>query len=349
MLISPLSSPLKKPHRMPMKAAANIERAFHRLKPTASQHYRLGSYDFGSEYELEIPWATTSTRNQVLLGDSHVDTYYLNISNGIAWWSEGVAHVFDSGGVDIQDGRLHTLAIISTQSQLRMLLNGIELTRITSAAWSPYHGTVENILIGSSNSNPVMFDGVIPGLKIWTNGDRTTGTLTEFQFDTDLASPYISSVPPGHTVTAINMTSDDAQRYQWDINSNAWIGPDLLINGDFQTEQGWVVGDQFHYDPVDQSYYCDNAQGASGTSRALYRVQERPQKYRISADLELSQGRIEFYDGADYNHAIEVGGPTTFDVTNQSTPYWYFTLRTDRGTTARFHQFQMQEILESAT
>lgn len=463
MLTSPLTHAIAPPLRAPLASPQQpLTRVFHKLNPSASQHYRLGHCRLGNHYEIEITWATTNTRNQVLLGDSHLETYYLNMSTSIAWWSGGTAYVFNIGPIDIHDGKLHTLRILSTATHLRMKLDNTELSRANSAAWTPYQGDVTDLLIGSSNSNPVMFDGCIASLKIWTNGDHDHGELTEFLFNTTLASPYIAntqaqysndlfhpshldlqaswsgdhralsfdnsangyafapdicgqgyyrvqytisghctdlrmfigglwttvsgqpgthtlllrsdndtdyfrlyatagagqvtisrlSVQPlqhGHTITAINMTSDEAQLYQWDTNSSAWIGPDLLTNGDFQTKQGWFPGDQFHYDPNSQSYYCNNAQGTNGTSRALYRVQERPYKYRIITDLELTQGSVEFYDGADYNHIITPAGPTSLDIINQSLPYWYFTLRLERGTTARFHRFQMREILELAT
>jgi len=433
----------EKPVQQRLKPLVNvIRRNFIRFRSVAQQYIKLGSFDLGDSYEIEISWATTNTKNQVLLGDSHTSTYYLNISSSIAWWSNGNAYSFSPGSEKIQDGRVKTLRVISALNSIRMILNGIELQRLNSAAYTPYQGSVDNILFGSSNSNPATFDGYLPGLRIWTGGDRDSGTLTdEWLLDDALdnsniirsttategdnvavnkddvvlqnskslgitasvitsGSTYLVKIPAGlrlsgpsgwttrnstggeflHTANAsgaftvlnisgspvvlgdlsvkeitggtygiaINLDDTSSTTFEYDDESDKWIGPNELGNGDFETNSGWVVGDQFTYDPIGKKFSCDNAQGVSGTSRALYRVQQRPYRYRVSADIDITSGKFEFYDGYDYNHAIELGSPKFFDVVNQSEPYWYFTLRTDRGTSAQLYRLQMQEILEYA-
>ncbi|MFL0806744.1 MAG: LamG domain-containing protein [Oceanobacter sp.] len=186
-----------------------VRRNFIRLKPAAQQYIKLGSFDFGDEYEIEVSWATTNTKNQVLLGDSHTSTYYLNISNSIAWWSNGNAYSFDPGAVTIQDGLLHTLRVISTPTTIRMVLDGIELQRLTSSSYTPYPGVVNNVLLGSSNSNPTTFDGYISDLKIWAGGDKESGDLiNEWRLDDTLEDSIIRS-------------------------STVVEGPEIVINGDF--------------------------------------------------------------------------------------------------------------------
>ncbi len=345
MLLSPIKNPIKPVLRSPIKGlAAAVSRYFHRLKPAASQHYRIGSFDFGNEYEIEISWVTTDETNQVLFGDSHVDTYYLNISNSIAWWSGGAAYVFDTGGANIQDGRLQILSIISTDSSIRMKLNDVELVRVNTTAWSPHQGVVENILVGSSNSNPSTFDGYIPYLKIWTGGNRDTGSLTDIQFDTDLLSPAIPISGSDTDAVAVNMTTDDAG---WFTKAGTdWVGVDTVVNGSFEDITGWAIGGDFMYSPGDAALTLNNAQG-DGNDRLLYRRQKRPDHYRVVFDADISSGGFELFDGVSYSLTADANN-LSVDVENMNSGYWNVAFRALRGTAAVVRSIAMRELIKEA-
>jgi len=345
MLLSPIKNPIQPVLRSPIKGlAAAVGRNFHRLKPAASQHYRIGSFDLGNDYEIEVSWATSNTGNQVLLGDSHHNTYYLNFSTTIGWWSGGTAYAFGVGDIDMQDGRLHVLQIISTSYSIRMVLDGVELSRSNTSSWSPYLGVVNNILVGSSNSNPVMFDGYIPYLKIWTGGDRDTGTLTDIQFDTDLLSPTIPISGSDTDAVAVNMTTDDAG---WFTKAGTdWVGVDTVVNGSFEDITGWAIGSDFMYSPGDAALTLNNAQG-DGNDRLLYRRQKRPDHYRVVFDADISSGGFELFGGVSYSLTADANN-LSVDVENMNSGYWNVAFRALRGTAAVVRSIAMRELIKEA-
>lgn len=150
-----------------------VHRYFTDLVAAGGMYYQFSSpITLSGDFEIELRFATTGLSVQIILGDSHITAYYFNISATLNVWVAGTERKFNFI-TDPRDGKLHNLIYKLTGNSLQVFIDGVSLGSKTIV---PYLGA-NRFRLGNSNSATAPFNGVLSDLKIWTNGDRNTGTL----------------------------------------------------------------------------------------------------------------------------------------------------------------------------
>ncbi len=184
----------EKPIQQRLKALVSVIRKhFTRLNPAASQFYDLGYVSIPAEWTSLIEFTTTDTSNQVLWGDNHQLSVYVNISDtGLAVWSSGRAHSFGWGGRPPHDGKLHQLVTSTVGGRVTAFLDGFDLYERNPKSLVPYVGDA-HLLLGTSNSVSIRFDGHISRFKFWEGSHHAGDLITAPDLSTDLKRPYLFS------------------------------------------------------------------------------------------------------------------------------------------------------------
>lgn len=220
---------------------ALAQRYFHDLDAAAAQYYLPSSQvTLTSNFEIEIPIYTTSLATNTrflsffsgIVGDNlYLTLNYAGYDGKIKIESAG--YTPGGGTIVVNDGVVHTIRLAYSSPTLSLYVDDVLDYSVTHAAPNRLEKTLD-FLAGAAQSiqsdSPFSFlTGIIPSLKIWTGGDRDTGTLVHhWEFNTPLTSPIIPDLAGGNNATAINMTSADAELF----TLNKATSPDQWENAD---------------------------------------------------------------------------------------------------------------------
>ena len=159
---------------------------------------------FSGDFEIEIEFATTSTSNQILIGDDYLNTYYFNLSPGtgtISAWIAGTESDWTGVSAGLADGVLHTIKFVLAGTSMELFVDNTSQGTKTVA---PYTG-VNKFIIGNSNTVNSYFNGIIKSVKL-----------------TDLTTPANSReyrLNSGNTL--------------YELPQGESLGSELVTNGDF--------------------------------------------------------------------------------------------------------------------
>ena len=120
-------------------------------------------FAFLGDFDITVAFATVNRDNQILFGDAHLLTLYFNISenSGITVWSEGFSWNFTTVGLDLWDGRKHTIKYMRRGTEFQIAIDG-ELSAL--ADFAPLYVGDNNFRIGDSNVRHDYFRGSILSL-----------------------------------------------------------------------------------------------------------------------------------------------------------------------------------------
>lgn len=152
-------------------------RAFERWFATfngVSQYVSIPPVTLPGDFEISM-WMrpTAPSSNDAFLADAHGATYYFRLHNNtqVAAFVAGQSYYF-SGDAFPTEG--FDLAITLTGTTLACFVN--DQQHGVTYTITPFTGE-NNFKIGSANSASKFFNGQIRDLKIWSGGNRDTGTL----------------------------------------------------------------------------------------------------------------------------------------------------------------------------
>lgn len=278
--MQPINTPLGSNWRGVSNAPLNAgflkkTRWYHTNDAAASQYYTLGSAvtlagDWEIEFEMQSPIDLVSSGVHLTAhnGVDFASSCRMFINNSHFW-------IVGDGGsgedrfalADVNAfSELSTINIAPVSGDLSVRINNVALNKVTDT----YSGNLSISTIGRkwvySTSVP-NFSGTIAKLKIWTNGDRNTGTLAHsWSFNTNLSTPTVVDTVGGNNATAINMTSADAELFT-KVGAD-WLGQEMWVNPSLN---GWLDngGGEFELNG-DGSF--QNLQIATVTPNTAYRV-----------------------------------------------------------------------------
>ena len=231
-----------------LSSALNSERGiyipageyFTELSAAGGMYYIIPnlSLDGTESFEIEVEIATTDTaiKNPLALFTDTAGEYFRLTYNFAG--APNVVKVETSGftpgnGIAIiNDGDLHTINIHYNGSTNLITLSVDGLVDYTTTHSSPSTLTrTFNVLIGAgklttSDSATNFLNGPIRNLRIWTGGDRTTGTLARFYPLNEATGTTIFDLSGnGQNGSTVNITDNERDLYRLNSDGN-WLNID---------------------------------------------------------------------------------------------------------------------------
>ena len=156
---------------------------------------------------------------------------------------------------------------------------------------------------------------------------RNSGFLTGVILDVDYDGVNVYPVNDGWS---LNPMIDDT------LNPQSGR-PELLTNGEFDTDTDWVKGGGWVI--ADGKASMVNSPGWS----AIYQVMARPARYEITINIVSITGFLRFFDGVAYSSFVDSPGIFKIVVDNRSVQYSQFTMRSDSGTSVEIESVSVKE------
>lgn len=199
------------------------QRYFTRLNASSAQYYQFSSdIVLSGDFEVECVFSTDAT-------------------TGARTFFGGPSNFVRIGGVNYQfminSNYTSTTAMATTDGTLSLL----NFRRVGSTGDITDNGVVVDTrtvstdpftigFVGSRGPSGNYFDGYIADFKVWSGGDKNSGTLVcDCKIDTDLSTPTIpNDANPLNPLTAINLTSADAELFTLNTSTT----PDQWENSD---------------------------------------------------------------------------------------------------------------------
>lgn len=331
-----------------------VKRYFTDLTPAGGQYYDLGDgFALSGDFEIEGKFSTKNNTEQWIY--SSWEDLTDNRSVAIRLKQGALQTYISSDGVDTiagpvgQNIPLNTLIKFAlkfeTTGDLTLFVND-QVAGVVNTGIPSINSSYSAVKVGRKTTGFSYFDGIISDLKIWTGGDRNTGTLiADYPLDEDWVSDNIAhnKADPLNNATAINITSTDSTSYDY-VPQRDWLGEDFLTNGSFDTDTDWTKG---------AGWSISGGQAVkvnTSENSLLYQSVVRPSNYRVTVDLENVTGRgVIFYNGPSYSTEISASGVSTFDVENFNISYAFFTINTDNiDTAAVINSVSAKRLLKTA-
>lgn len=203
---------------------AAIQRHITSLNAAGGMYYELSEpvvIGAGEDFEIEVPFATSSSDTQVLLG-TDLTTSFIFINGSDNWLA-----VRDLDNVQKQTGNNAfedaSVCILSIKRVSNLLT-----ISTPNGTWtdSSVTGGFEFKYVGQRGSGATYnFTGELYDVKIWTGGDRNTGTLLHIPIDEGWKTSTDLHDAEGNIIgSAINITEDDAEQFTKVDDGANWLG-----------------------------------------------------------------------------------------------------------------------------
>jgi hypothetical protein len=280
-------------HGNPSVLTNQIQRYITELSAAGSMYDQFSSaVVLDGDFELEIV-CTLSPDGQYILSklDSELGYDRFGITGSGSFF--GLVNSASPYGPAITfDSKLHTIVMNRVGNYCELFIDGvshIDGLYSTSAieldnVGAPYAGTT---------TVPYM-DGIWLSLKIWSGGDRTTGTLVmDATKDGDGSVDLIVNAAGTPYLTRVNQTPDEVTLYTEDAGN--YIGPEMWTYGDYT-----YTGDEGQYALLLGKY------GATGGIEA-----GKSYRWAFTPDL------ISAYDTSQIR--LRMGGETVATITKWGT------------------------------
>ncbi|HBA35085.1 MAG TPA: hypothetical protein DCZ12_13215 [Gammaproteobacteria bacterium] len=254
MLRSPLGEPVKNALRDAI--LSEIERRQF-MNFSGVQYGQLSTAISATDFEIEYVLSPSANSLQGLAGLSGGTAEFIRITNisttpKISFKLGGSERPIDVSG--FQPYIFSLLSIVKLGSTVTVYLNRQEAGSITDSAWA---GQMSIDTIGALGTPYQFFEGNIERIRMWVNGDRTTGTPV----------PGLGDIRIG------DQTSIYQQDYSQEIGPDVWDTPTFLTNGwmdngdDTYTHTGTTNGELRVYGVLEEgeTYMCEiTAEGGGG-------------------------------------------------------------------------------------
>jgi len=199
-----------------------IQRYITSLSAAGLMYYSLSEPVFigNNDFEVECPSVTVSTATQSIMSCSMDLIFKVLTISGVVWVLVGDGSAWQrqiNSGVSIDDGESHVVGFRKTSSTYEILVDDVVVTSTTDP--DPVSVIIDRIGLSSSG----YFTGELYDVKIWTGGDRNTGTMLHIPIDEDWKTSTDLHDAEGNVVgSAINITEDEAEFYTLIDNGTAW-------------------------------------------------------------------------------------------------------------------------------
>lgn len=246
---------------------------------------------------------STSNLIKVFSPDASTDPYKLNMALGGQFIS--IANFMLPSDV----GKINRLRIVTDGDDILFHLN--DELRTTVFNKPALVGSFQ--LIGSGNSQDFAA-GIQANARIWTGGNRETGTLTVFYpIDKDYNETddvVLDESGNGNHATFVNVADGDSELYVRNSDGN-FLGPELITQENW--ESPYTVTSGWTYDEVDNTW---NLAG-DGTAQGMFPLAsfEQPLPLRVVANVLEVDGAGLLFSSAASTGAVTSTGVTTKIVT----------------------------------
>tara|TARA_R110000772_G_scaffold229587_1_gene340448 strand:- start:305 stop:1348 length:1044 start_codon:yes stop_codon:yes gene_type:complete len=315
-----------------LSAISYVRRYFVTLDPVLNSYYSLSTpttYTNNSSDSFDFSFISTGT--MIVLGaGSSPEGFFIGFEGGKLLVGNGVNRVVDS--LLVNDGKLHTLYWSISSGIFSVNIDG--LTRYSATLSATLPKTI-NDFGRQDGSSSFYFEGILSNKKFTdSSGNTFTFALNQETSNTETAAEG------GNSVTYVGIPTTN--RGEFTFVDGSWVGNDLAVNGDFDTDSNWTKNSNW-------SIFNGNAVSDGSSSGLIYQNLSRPPVYQVSVSVSsVSAGGIQFYDGAAYSTSISVTGVSVFNVLNENSSYGFFTLRTNNGVSAEIDNVSVKQILEVA-
>ena len=211
---------------------------------TPDHGYFNSPMSFAGDFDITIRFASINKGNQILFGSDHLTSLYFNISetSGASVWSAGASHNFSTAGLQLWDGKQHTITYKRRGNTFQLIIDGVA-SELAEVGDEPYTG--ENLFrIADSNNRHDYFQGSILGLSF--NDLATPENNLNYQFD---SGSFSHEMPNGHEGTA---TDPLAMQY-YGVTAINWVCGDqwVEVGTDGVDDFGFLLGSYGDIYPTD--------------------------------------------------------------------------------------------------
>jgi hypothetical protein len=202
--------------------------------------------------------------------------------------------------------------------------------------------TIDNI--GSRGTYGNHFNGIIADVKIWEGTDDTSVTPT---YSWALNS-YISSGKELRDIgtislTRVNMTEDGSALFTYNEDDSIWVGPNILLNGEFDTDYAWSYGTS--WDLSNGTATAVYAGGGAGLQQNVASSTGDHPKFLLDFDIEILTGIIGYKLRSDsYIDISESQHISTVAINDAANNFLAFTARASAD--AYVDNVELRKILE---
>lgn len=227
MILKPILRPVLRPILRSISGV--IQRYFTTLNKAAGQRYDPSSpLVLGDDFEIEFKfaWDAANTEAMTLLGGSIAENFRVSL-NPVA-----------SGRKLFLRTRVSPAGsyVYFVNTSVAAPVAGVLYAAIVKKIGTDYTIAIDDASATIADTRPMepmdvsqvamALDGIIADMKVWTGGDRTTGTqVMDMPLDEDWQSSAVARNNAGPiTATAINITSSDAELYTFNSAENEWVG-----------------------------------------------------------------------------------------------------------------------------
>ncbi len=184
------------------------------------------SQDF--EIELQVYHAATPDSNKFLLGGDAgggAENFVIYLDNTGEVNAQLPTQTTSSyPGQTITTNKLNTVSVAKTGNIYQVSVNGSAGVAIDVSAKGAADITLRNISAWGANRN---FDGIIADVKVWTGGNKATGTLArEYRLDESPVATTAIDRASGQHGTRYNIAVDDVEKFSFDKINNRWVNTD---------------------------------------------------------------------------------------------------------------------------
>ena len=197
----------------------SVQREF-RTNEGSTDYATIPEVTLAGDFVIEFDFLTSSSTNQIILGDSHTSTIYLNVSSiGFSVYMSGASDIFTFGGTTPLDGNLHKIKYQMIGTSMEVFVDG-ESLGVKSVV--PYTSPVGLRLYSSNSVTNNNLSGILANLKIYDNGTL----IRDYPINDN--SSTIRDLANGQDGTIINGNAADWGLFDRQANGD-WKGNGLIV------------------------------------------------------------------------------------------------------------------------
>lgn len=198
---------------------------FTTLSAASGMYYSIPSITLSGEFEIEVEIALDDLVDEWLLShssDPANNRIGLNASSAFVIEMNNVLRNFGTVTSDMSAGELSTVVITRDSSDnVTPYINGVSLGAQTLG---------EDFSIDAVGSwfGSFYTSGIIRNLKIWTGGDRTTGTLARYYPINERTGTVVRDLANGQDGSTVNITDNERELFIYQPWVPQWVSQDGL-------------------------------------------------------------------------------------------------------------------------
>ena len=196
------------------------------LSAAGGMYYSVPGITLGNSFEIECYIYTDNVSNNTNFYSFRQNSNeYLQLVNS-GGWKIGTNGKTPGQGSAILENVLTKTNLIWDESQFHLYINDVLEYSVTPSSSAWISDPFQTVRIGSNHDATLFNNGIIRNIKIWTGGDRTTGTLARFYPLNEATGTTIFDLSGnGQNGSTVNITDNERELYR--LNSNGdWLNID---------------------------------------------------------------------------------------------------------------------------